>query len=79
MIDATSNGKYATTGATQTSCTQPHSKAFLTFGHPEIIIHDKKNEYGAVQFVLLHGIGKTIINQEVENELIKKAFEDYKS
>lgn len=45
----------------------------------ELLIHDKKNEYGLVQFVLLNGIGKVKINQEVENELINKAFSDYKS
>ena len=45
----------------------------------ELLIHDKKNEYGSVQFALLDGIGKIKINQEVENQLIDKAFEDYKS
>jgi len=44
----------------------------------ELLIHDKKNEYGNIQFALLDSIGKIKINQEVENELIKKAFEDYK-
>ncbi|MEL1240212.1 3-dehydroquinate synthase [Flavobacterium flavipallidum] len=45
----------------------------------ELLIHDKKNEYGSIQFALIEGIGKIKINQEVENELILKAFEDYKS
>jgi 3-dehydroquinate synthase len=45
----------------------------------ELLIHDKKNEYGTVQFALIEGIGKIKINQSVENELILKAFEDYKS
>ncbi len=45
----------------------------------ELLIHDKKNEYGNIQFALIDGIGKIIINQSVENELILKAFEDYKS
>ena len=45
----------------------------------ELLIHDKKNEYGNMQFALIDGIGKIIINQSVENELILKAFEDYKS
>ena len=45
----------------------------------ELLIHDKKNEYGNIQFVLIDGIGKIKINQSVENELILKAFEDYKS
>lgn len=43
-----------------------------------LLIHDKKNEYGKVQFALLYGIGKCIINQSVDNELIIKSFEDYK-
>jgi len=45
----------------------------------ELLIHDKKNEYGKIQFALLDGIGKTKINQEVENELITKSFVDYKN
>ncbi len=44
----------------------------------ELLIHDKKNEYGQIQFALLDGIGKIKINQFVENELIYAAFEDYK-
>jgi 3-dehydroquinate synthase len=35
-----------------------------------LLIHDKKNEYGTVQFI--EGIGKIKINQSVENELILK-------
>jgi 3-dehydroquinate synthase len=45
----------------------------------ELLIHDKKNEYGTIQFVLLDGIGNTCINQEVENEIINNAFADYNS
>ena len=45
----------------------------------DLLIHDKKNEYGNIQFALLDGIGKIKINQSVENELINKAFEDYKN
>jgi 3-dehydroquinate synthase len=45
----------------------------------ELLIHDKKNEYGTIKFVLLDGIGKIIMNQEVDNELIIAAFLDYKS
>ena len=45
----------------------------------ELLIHDKKNEYGNIQFALIEGIGKIKINQSVENELIKKSFLDYKS
>ncbi len=44
-----------------------------------LLIHDKKNEYGKIQFALLDGIGSIIINQEVENELIIKSFDDYKN
>lgn len=42
-----------------------------------LLIYDKKNEYGNIQFVLLEGIGKTKINQVVENELIKQSFYHY--
>ena len=44
-----------------------------------LLIHDKKNEYGNIQFALIEGIGKIKINQSVENELILDAFQDYKS
>lgn len=45
----------------------------------DLLIHDKKNEYGHIQFALIEGIGKIKINQSVENELILNAFMDYKS
>jgi 3-dehydroquinate synthase len=45
----------------------------------ELLIHDKKNEYGLIQFALIEGIGKIKINQSVENKLILSAFQDYKS
>lgn len=45
----------------------------------DLLIHDKKNEYGVIQFALIDGIGKIIINQSVENSLILDAFKDYKS
>ena len=45
----------------------------------ELLIHDKKNEYGKVQFALLDGIGKIKINQTAENESIIRAFLNYKS
>lgn len=45
----------------------------------ELLIHDKKNEFGNIQFALIEGIGKIKINQLVENELIRKSFLDYKS
>jgi 3-dehydroquinate synthase len=43
-----------------------------------LLIHDKKNEYGSVLFALLDGIGKIIIDQNADNELIADAFSDYK-
>ncbi len=45
----------------------------------DLLIHDKKNEYGKVQFALLDCIGKIKINQTVENETIIRAFLNYKS
>jgi 3-dehydroquinate synthase len=45
----------------------------------KLLIHDKKNEFGKIQFVLLDGIGNIKINQEADNELITQAFNDYKS
>ena len=45
----------------------------------DLLIHDKKNEYGNIQFALIDGIGKIKINQEVESELINEAFANYKS
>jgi 3-dehydroquinate synthase len=44
----------------------------------ELLDYDKKNEFGTIQFVLLEGIGKSIINQTINNSLIYKAFDDYK-
>lgn len=44
----------------------------------ELLIHDKKNEYGKVQFALLNGIGKTTLKQSVDNELIIASFKNYK-
>ena len=45
----------------------------------ELLIYDKKNEFGKIQFALLDGIGKSKINEEAINELIYNAFADYKS
>ncbi len=45
----------------------------------ELLIHDKKNEYGTIQFALIEGIGKIKINQTAEKELLIEAFADYKS
>ena len=44
----------------------------------ELLIHDKKNEYGTIQFALLDQIGNTKLNQIIGNDLIIKAFDDYK-
>lgn len=44
----------------------------------ELLIHDKKNEYGNISFALLDGIGNAIIDQNAENEIIIAAFADYK-
>ena len=43
----------------------------------ELLIHDKKNEYGKIQFALLKNIGNFSVNQTVENSLIEEAFNDY--
>lgn len=45
----------------------------------KLLIHDKKNEYGKVQFALLDSIGKIKINQATDNETIIDAFLDYKN
>jgi 3-dehydroquinate synthase len=45
----------------------------------ELLIHDKKNEFGTIQFALIEGIGNIKINQLVDNELILEAFQDYQS
>lgn len=45
----------------------------------DLLIHDKKNEYGKVQFCLLNSIGNTIYNQEADNELIIESFDFYNS
>ncbi|PZR05820.1 MAG: 3-dehydroquinate synthase [Flavobacterium psychrophilum] len=45
----------------------------------KLLVHDKKNVSGEVQFVLLDKIGKTAIGKTVENTLIFNAFEDYKT
>ena len=45
----------------------------------ELLIHDKKNEYGMIQFALLDSIGNIKINQTAEKELITAAFLNYKT
>ncbi|MBP6755125.1 MAG: 3-dehydroquinate synthase, partial [Bacteroidia bacterium] len=42
-----------------------------------LLIFDKKNEFGNVQFTLLNKIGESKINQIVDKPLILLAFEDY--
>jgi 3-dehydroquinate synthase len=44
----------------------------------DLLVHDKKNEYGNISFSLLNEIGSAIIGQSVDNELIMSAFKDYK-
>ncbi len=43
-----------------------------------LLIHDKKNEYGKINFALLDGIGSIAINQNTDNDMIIEAFADYK-
>ncbi len=45
----------------------------------ELLIHDKKNEFGKIKFVLLDGIGNTKNNIEVDEATILAAFDDYKN
>jgi len=45
----------------------------------KLLIHDKKNEHGTVQYALLNGIGATKINQLVEDEWIINSFAEYQS
>lgn len=45
----------------------------------ELLIHDKKNEHGQVQYALLKGIGATKLNQLVENDLVIDSFVNYQS
>lgn len=44
-----------------------------------LLIHDKKNESGKVQFVLLERIGHAVINKTADNQLIFNAFKDYQN
>lgn len=45
----------------------------------ELLIHDKKNEFGKIQFSLLDKIGNCKINQNTDNQTIIRAFTDYKN
>ena len=42
-----------------------------------LLVHDKKNENGKIQFTLLNNIGKGVFNEVVESKLINEAFNDY--
>lgn len=44
-----------------------------------LLIHDKKNTNGNINFVLLSNVGQPILDCQVQNELILKAFEYYKN
>lgn len=44
-----------------------------------LLIHDKKNEYGTVQFALINSIGTYILNQNADNETIISAFKEYET
>jgi 3-dehydroquinate synthase len=43
----------------------------------DLLIFDKKNEFGNIQFTLLNKIGESKINQTVDKSFILLAFEDY--
>lgn len=64
------------------TCVAPHYTK-TSFNKKEIeeiiglMIYDKKNVGGEVNFVLLEGIGAAVLNQQVTNDLIHKAFEFY--
>lgn len=45
----------------------------------DLLIQDKKNEAGTINFTLLEKTGKAIINQHAEKDLIYRAFEDYQN
>ncbi|HBK83919.1 MAG TPA: 3-dehydroquinate synthase [Flavobacterium sp.] len=45
----------------------------------DLLIYDKKNEFGKIQFALLNKIGGIKINESCNNSLIYKAFKDYSS
>jgi 3-dehydroquinate synthase len=44
-----------------------------------LLIHDKKNEYGTVQFALVNSIGTYTLNQNADNETIISAFKEYET
>ena len=44
-----------------------------------LLVHDKKNELGCVNFTLIKENGEAIINEEVSTEMIINAFTEYLS
>nr|WP_297306314.1 3-dehydroquinate synthase [uncultured Flavobacterium sp.] len=44
-----------------------------------LLVHDKKNELGCINFTLIKENGEAIINEEVSTEMIINAFTDYLS
>ena len=45
----------------------------------KLLIHDKKNSHGKVNFILIKDIGKVIYDVEVDNSLILESFKYYSS
>jgi 3-dehydroquinate synthase len=43
----------------------------------KLLVHDKKNSHGKINFVLIKKIGCPIYDVEVDNKLIKEAFNYY--
>jgi 3-dehydroquinate synthase len=43
----------------------------------KLLIHDKKNSHGNINFTLLKTIGKYVIDQKADEELIIQAFNYY--
>lgn len=44
----------------------------------ELMLHDKKNEAGIINFTLLSGVGKVRINQSVKKELVLESMDFYR-
>jgi 3-dehydroquinate synthase len=42
----------------------------------DLLIHDKKNEYGKIQFTLLNKIGESCINQLVDDTYLRNSFKE---
>ena len=45
----------------------------------DLLIHDKKNSHGKINFVLLEDISKPIYDVQVKTNLIKESFKYYLS